>query len=801
MIKNQNRSPLTLSVALSAVLALGGLAVTPVATAQSSSSARLEEVVVTARKREETVLETPLAVTAISSLEIAAADFENILDVAKATPGLVFEGYNSFASRQDSVPFVRGVVFDSSSALRQTVSTFIDGIYLVGSAKGIPLDNLERIEIIKGPQSAQFGRATFGGAINYITKDPGEELSGRLSAEVATYDKYQISASIEGGLIGDTLTGRLSGTWIDKGSQHGNGGFGADQGEEETQGINGTLVWKPIDPLRVRAKVHYTELDDGPAAVALFDATWNRDIGAGPETIFVGTLPDVSEARRGLNTTQADVDAFRQAYAPHFASGAFAGLQLDHYGFISEATRMSLDVDYQITDNLTLTAMYGQNEEESTFLIDVDYSSDKSFDFYSARIFDDSFFEVRLTGSALSDRLDWSIGYSDLAVESQSGSVFPLWVFGIGGATPPGLGRTEVDTTGIFGQLSYQVTDWLKVSAEARRQEDNISSFINRGNDFVRKLTFENTLPRFTIDVTPVENSLLYLSYSEGNLPGGNNGQYNNLTESQRAEVRAQIPGIGPTYEEEILEQIEIGWKQSFEGGDIQIALFDMQRLGILTNATALYTNPNVPGGVSGATFQTNTRDDDIEGVELEANWYPTDELSLRATVAYASAEVVAFPETGDSGFWEDVYGSDDGYIGTSAERYPEWKWSLSSTYTKPLGRALFGESTDWFVRGDMFWSDEFFLTNVNVGRAPASLEVNIRGGVQSDRFSFELYVKNLFNEDAPRSANNGTDLTFNTQGPNPCCRLPGVSPFGVAATNIGLRDKQQFGLRVGWNF
>ncbi len=135
----------------------------------------LEEIIVTARKREESLQDVPLSITAFSEEAIAAAGMNSITDVATFTPNL---SYRKSLGRAFDRPAIRG---QGPILGAQTVGLFIDGVFVAGTLSSTPLDNVERIEVLKGPQAAAFGRATLAGAINYVTKTPGNEWEGKGS--------------------------------------------------------------------------------------------------------------------------------------------------------------------------------------------------------------------------------------------------------------------------------------------------------------------------------------------------------------------------------------------------------------------------------------------------------------------------------------------------------------------------------------------------------------------------------------------------------------------------------------------
>ena len=172
---------------LAALLAMGATSLSgPVAFAQGTASAgpTLEEIVVTARKREESLQDIPVSVTAISSAEIANRQVNSLDDLAKFAPGLVFS--KSFG-RSNERPVMRGlasVLAGTNATVETGVAYFVDGVYYPGDIQTLDMAEVARVEVIRGPQSALYGRNTYSGAINFIMKKPTDALSGGANMAV-----------------------------------------------------------------------------------------------------------------------------------------------------------------------------------------------------------------------------------------------------------------------------------------------------------------------------------------------------------------------------------------------------------------------------------------------------------------------------------------------------------------------------------------------------------------------------------------------------------------------------------------
>ena len=169
----------------------------------------LQEVLVTARKREESLQDVPLAVTALTAETLQNRQVQSIDDVAKFAPGLVFS--KSFG-RSTERPVVRGlasVLAGTNATVETGVAYFLDGVYYPGDIQSLDMNDVERVEVIRGPQSALYGRNTYAGAINFITRRPGDRLAGGFTGNF-DQDETQVSARASGPLFSDALSGNIS---------------------------------------------------------------------------------------------------------------------------------------------------------------------------------------------------------------------------------------------------------------------------------------------------------------------------------------------------------------------------------------------------------------------------------------------------------------------------------------------------------------------------------------------------------------------------------------------------------------
>ncbi len=227
--------------------------------------AQIEEIVVTTRRREESLQDVPIAVTAIGAEQIARQNINSLTDIVKLAPSVQFD--NAYGPSDTRIT-VRGL---SNTRGRSNVAFLIDGIdvtteNVIAAGSGLLanrrlLNDVERIELVKGPQSALFGRAAFSGAISYVTKEPGPQPEGQVGVDFAEDGQRQIDFSYSSPVKGleDLLGVRVSGVWWDEDGRYQNSVSGNDVGGSDGFGGAFTGVFTPTETLKIKARVEYTD--------------------------------------------------------------------------------------------------------------------------------------------------------------------------------------------------------------------------------------------------------------------------------------------------------------------------------------------------------------------------------------------------------------------------------------------------------------------------------------------------------------------------------------------------------------
>ena len=776
--------------ALLVLLALGVAMPAPIVAQEDAAT--LDELIVTARKKEESIQDVPVAVTAISESLIQDLALQDLSDISKITAGLLFD--NEF-SRQSNRPVIRGqanILGDSG------VAYFIDGVYITGSIADYDLNEIERIEVVKGPQSALYGRNTYSGAINIITRSPGDEFGGRVQIEISEDDQFELSAGVSGPIIGDTLSGGINLRYFELGGPFTNEFDGNPIGEQESTSMSGVLEWTPNDRFRARLRAYYADLNDGQAALFHQSSAENNcfiDNGSfygGLGRYFCGTVEPGE-----INT---DVR-----------------LQAPNARLESEKLQTSLLLDFDITDSLSLTSITGYNRDDTIDISDGDYQSTRfqalnftptpfplggpvfgfvngstgNVDFTFADQGEEEDISQELRLAFRGERVEWLLGGYYFKQDSLSKSirslpdgaqataqanidaeaaalqgicapacfaVVPLGPVFV--SVPRDRSDLEIENTALFGLVTFNVSDTISVTVEGRYQEEDIEQVAiaqdlggpetNRVNPTA---SFDSFTPRVTVDWQRTDNSLLYALYAEGTKPGGFNG------------VVAIEAGL-PTFDEEEVTSFEFGSKNVW---------FDDQ----LTANFSLFFNQvdgyqltqNARSGTNTTSATVNAGDADINGLEAEFMYRPhgIEGLTVTLNYAYTDAEF-------SSGFDENqgvlLDAADDGLVNCSTgDQFPsdppdptECNQSLFGSIdgkTIPrtaehmtfldvdLRRPL--EGTDWtfFVGGNLSYESSKYAQVHNEAETGATTLLNARFGFENENFAINFWGRNLTGEDS----------------------------------------------------
>ncbi len=311
-------------------------------------------------------------------------------------------------------------------------------------------------------------------------------------------------------------------------------------------------------------------------------------------------------------------------------------------------------------------------------------------------------------------------------------------------------------TLGIFGYVGYDFSEELTLDFEWRWQRDKIG----QGSDFTA--TFKNFLPRATLSYSPSSDSKIWATYSEGNLPGFFNAAIPGLAPSELEDVRAVFGNVGTFNDEERLKNHELGWRQAILNNNVNFSLvgYYMKWTNQKTRSGVLVTNDTT--GISRlVTLQTNAGNSELWGVEFEAGFQLTSELSATLSANYAKSEYTEFSCPFANVLVGNVGGRAD-CAGKTSPKYPTWSGAFSVNWESKLNA-----DWDYFAVWDGNYSGKTYNEEVNLSYIGNTARMNLRAGVRSDNLRVELFVTNLLDNgdllSAARTADFATSSMVDT--------------------------------------
>jgi outer membrane receptor protein involved in Fe transport len=386
---------------------LAPLASSPTHAQQPGADAVLDEILVTARRREEGLQTIPLAITAFSGESLEARGVDIIGNMNAMAPNLSVQGGQGREIESNAAFRVRGV---------PGVAVYVDGIDQTSTIGLFTMGvvEVERIEVLRGPQGTLFGNSALGGAVSYVTRKPGQEFGARVQTRVGTYDKLDIQASVDVPFGENVLTKFTISDMSTEGYMQ-SLDSGYKYGDVNDQFYRADLLFTPTDNLEIRYSYDRSEQDRRGGARAVWEI--------GPKNIF--TLPPPSNVVVNTNShAQAYENAFGILFDDLNVSSGFPGGVVGEYdtrvahgtnGLELDLDRQALDINWDITDALGLRVLVGDRLQTRRLMVDFDSDSRVFFaDRQDNDEIDEQSYEVQLLGSFGSDeQFNWVLGYYD----------------------------------------------------------------------------------------------------------------------------------------------------------------------------------------------------------------------------------------------------------------------------------------------------------------------------------------------------------------------------------------------------
>lgn len=663
-------------------------------------------IVVTAQRREQRLQDVPIAVSAFSQQALEVAGITSSTELTQITPSL-----NSTQTAFFAQPTIRGVgTFNTHIGDEPNVATYVDGVYIsqmIGTFYNF--SNIERIEVLRGPQGTLFGRNATGGALNITTRPPTQEFEFEGQLTYGRFNQIEGSAYLSGG-ISEGVAANIAGFYGHRDGLYRNIALNnREEGSRDNYMLRARVVMEPGDNVKLTLTGDLSRTDD-------------------PQGILTHVLNRNSPAELlGINTTVRDYDLQTQFSPVNIIEqqgiSLLAEIRTDHFTFIS-------------------TTAYRHTRQEARY--DSDSSPGNFVWFGQNSNVDDFMQEVRFV-SANSTRFEWVVGgfffrsnsgYSPLDVRASplTPSFFVL--------------RTDQQTTALaaFADLTFHITDQIALTGGIRYSDEKKEfSFLRTPNlplplpqSGVPRpdVSFSSWTPRAVLSWNVNPNILLYGSYSRGFKSGGYN---------------TSSPQDAP-YRPETLTAFELGAKTTLAPGiTLNLAAFHYDYKDLQVQSLAV--------GAGTATV-TNAATATMKGLEVEFNARVTPEFSVRASAAYLHARYDVFENAGI--YIPNVNGSpgtgnricvdrrpvngpnECDVSGNQLPRAPDFTFNIGANYHRRFsngsairlsGNAYFSDSYPWDSGGRIF-QDSYVLVN-------AQAEYTFPG----DHFSLMVWGKNLTDE------------------------------------------------------
>ncbi|MEO0031417.1 MAG: hypothetical protein RIS94_1175 [Pseudomonadota bacterium] len=723
--------------AISLAALAAALLTAPVAHAQSAEvhSQGLEEIVVTAQKRAENVQDVPIAVTAFTASALSEKSVNSVQGLANLTPNVSLDAGSPFSGSSSVLTaYVRGIGQDDFAFnLDPGVGVYVDGVYLARTVgANTDLLDVERIEVLKGPQGTLFGRNSIGGAISIVTRDPGKDFGGRLEVTAGRFNRLDVRGSVDIPLVQDKLYSALTFSKTKRdGYVHripfpGASGFVTDpltavpragydthstEGGDDQWTVRGKLKWLASDRVTVRLSGDYQHIDQAATPTTLIKVLANNGAPTYPGELFgsaynlcinvpnellpsgIGSNIQALCGVRGTSGTSfgnANVDGNpnnnRLTYTDQFITGDIDKSYATGPNY-SKVTNWGLSgtIDAEVADNMSVKSITAYRKLKWNAAIDVDGSPvtivEPGFHMKQEQFSQ----ELQLIGKAIDNRLDYVVGAYYF---KETGNLHDYVPFGGGLLQVDGNNTFNTSAWAVFTHLNFKASDTLSFTVGARYTEESkrFEGFQRDPNGFLYKLVLGAQLDQITDGLRQA------LGFPDPNdplrfyPPGENHKKFTNFSPRLGIEFRpAQDVMLYASFSKGYKTG---GWTTRLSSPEATAPDFNEEKadsweVGVKSELLDRHLRLNIAG------FYT-----DYKGIQLtQTNGIsPTTKNAGNAEIYGMEAEVQAvltdeFTVSGGVGYLHDRYKSK--LPGTTAgdqlPKTPHWKVNVSPRYAYGL--------------------------------------------------------------------------------------------------------------------
>lgn len=706
-----------------------------------AQSGALEEVVVTARKRSENLQDVPMSISAFSARDLQDAQIDNIGELGRMSPNVQVHETSGLVAHGIGV-FMRGI--GNNPGYDQGIGIYIDDVYSERTTGGLlELLDVERIEILKGPQGHLYGRNTIGGAIRYITRDPSDEATGSVEFKLGS-DSYQRVKAELSGPLSDTLSGSIAFTNVQRDGWQQNTVDDREFWDKDMQAARGALLWKASDDVTVRLNASYVKdssmpvlpnrIAFAPASIGGLTAiAYTAD-----QVFFQGAAPGLPLGPHNTSIP-SDIDSVSTAYQ-----------DFDKAGF--EQKNIDLRVEWNLNDSLALKSVTALRDMESTQVYDFDTSEQVWIQTLRDGLNTNDFSqEFQLNYSSDNVQAVAGIYYLDGEFDQDGGGTPQTpYLRGVMNQTGESLyDLRDVTSKSIYGNVDWDLSDKLQLSLGARYTEDEkeqssatryqrdyyalaIASFVAGGrlpmaikpgmeeaveaamaqinaalagngfvtwipgaSRFVSVTTVEELdnsgswtefTPNARVKYSLSDDTMVYLGYSQGFKAGGFNSNTTTNDAFDPETVTTYTLGVKSTLADGKLRFNAEFFMNDYEDKQMQTIILTQGDLVALTRNVGKVTS---------------------EGFEAEVTWQtPVDGLLINANMGYLDQSVDEFPE-------QQADGSFINKASTTALGYaPEWTGQIRALYRTAMANGNLTLAADASFQDEMYLNSPIDLTN-----------------------------------------------------------------------------------------
>ncbi len=760
------------------------------ATAAAGEGREMGRIVVTARRTGELLLDVPLSIVAMTGKDLEERGVSSIADLSLMTPGV---SYSPDFGRSAERPVVRGISVTRQDA-PQPVSIFIDGVYVRDGALSMGIEDAQRIEVMKGPQSALYGRSTYAGAINYVTRKPGDRLSGRFSTTIASDGERAVFGSLTIPLKEELLSMRLRLKHSEFGGQYTNSLDGGKMGQERSDSAGVHVSLRPSEDFDAQLTLDSARDRDGqfaitvrPIPIQAGGVVTNQNgstnvpnggvcndrtvtlVGTDPATgLPSASVPASATARANgypCGSMRYEQTSFRRSTAilANYTDPSTGINYGDVNGLKRDIDRGTLTMNWNFGAGYTLTAQSAATRQRANSGYDQSYNGTPIALGSSALSYDRDRLDYKSQELRLSSpseaALSWMIGafyYKEdfngmtTSVIRQSGAAV------VADSMRPKL-STSVENRAPFGRVQLQISPATRASLEGRYSEERVRVSGTVSGD----RTFTDFSPRLTLDHKPSKDALVYGQIAKGSKSGGFNTTL----------------GVRPedfSYEGERITAFEIGSKSRLLGGRVllNLALFQNDIDGLQLSNVITFVNPGT-GATQINTVVNNVGKARTRGLEAELVYQAAPWLLLSGNYAYTDAKAIKGTDVTNG----QIFGGDRSVAGFMLPRSPKHSLTASAAVDLPI------ENTGlrFTSRVDVSHQSRRYADLQNMMWADAFTRVNLNAGVRGKDWRLVAFVRNATDSNVPMNSFRYIDVsTFRRTAAD---FLPRLRQFGITAS------------------